>query len=76
MPKSPRPLALESGLIEKLEQSHRALLVREVAELFRVTPGTVYRLSRQNVIPSFRFGGSLRFDPCKLSAWMRGMVTA
>lgn len=76
MPKASRPLVLESGLVGKLDQTNRALLVREVAEMFRVTPGTVYRLCRQNAIPSFRFGGSLRFDPRKLSEWMRRLVSA
>jgi excisionase family DNA binding protein len=75
----PRPSPLptlassfQGGLIEKLERSDHSLIVREVAEIFRVTPGTVYRLARKHVIPSFRFGGSLLFNPQKLAQWMRG----
>jgi excisionase family DNA binding protein len=52
--------SFQGGLIESLERGTRALLVEEVAEIFRVTPGTVYRLARKHAIPSFRFGGSLR----------------
>lgn len=64
---------LHSGLIESLERGTRALLVREVADIFRVTPGTVYRLARKHIIPgSFRIGGTVLFNPQKLAQWMRG----
>jgi excisionase family DNA binding protein len=73
LPKSSTTLApVEGGLIDKLEHSDRNLIVREVADIFRVTPGTVYRLARKHAIPSFRFGGSLLFNPQKLAQWMRG----
>lgn len=76
MPKrSPFPsiaCSIQGGLIESLERSTRALLVREVAEIFRVTPGCVYRLARKNVIPSFRFGGTVLFNPQKLAQCIRG----
>jgi excisionase family DNA binding protein len=73
--RSPSPTTVSSfqgGLIQKLEHGDRNLIVREVAEIFRVTPGTVYRLARKHAIPSFRFGGSLLFNPQKLAQWMRG----
>jgi excisionase family DNA binding protein len=79
MPKSPLPCiasSFQGGLIEKLERGDRNLIVREVAEIFRVTPGTVYRLARKHAIPSFRFGGSVLFNPQKLAQWMRGAVGA
>ena len=60
--------------MDKLEHCERALTVSEVAELFRVGCGTVYRLARKHAIPSFRFGGSVLFDPGSLARWMRGTV--
>jgi excisionase family DNA binding protein len=59
-----------SGLVETLKQTNRALVVREVAEMFRVTCGTVYRLARNNAIPNFRFGGTVLFDPQALARWV------
>lgn len=76
MPKPSALLPVQGGLIEKLEHSDRNLIVPEVAEIFRVTPGTVYRLARKHAIPSFRFGGSVLFNPQKLAQWMRGPVDA
>lgn len=64
--------SFQGGLIDKLERADRNLIVREVAEIFRVTPGTVYRLARKHAIPSFRFGGTLLFNPQALARWMRG----
>jgi excisionase family DNA binding protein len=71
---SPLPSITRSfngGLIESLERGTRALIALEVAELFRITPGCVYRLARKHAIPSFRFGGSLLFDPQALARWIR-----
>ncbi len=76
---SPLPALARSfhgGLIDKLEHTDHALVASEVAELFRVTCGTVYRLARNHAIPSFRFGGSLLFDPGSLARWMRGTLGA
>jgi excisionase family DNA binding protein len=64
------------SFIENIERGDRALLVPELAALLRVTPGTIYRLARQHAIPSFRIGGSIRFDPLVLSRWMRGLSSS
>jgi excisionase family DNA binding protein len=64
--------SFQGSLIDKLERGDRNLIVREVAEIFRVTNGTIYRLARRHAIPSFKFGGSLLFNPQALAQWMRG----
>jgi excisionase family DNA binding protein len=64
---------LAQSFIETIECSDRALVVPELAALLRISPGTVYRLARKHAIPSFRIGGSIRFDPLVLSRWMRGL---
>lgn len=71
---SPLPAMVRSfqgGLIENLERTDHALIVAEVAEIFRVTCGTIYRLAGKHAIPSFRFGGSILFDPQALARWIR-----
>ena len=64
--------SFQGGLIEKLERGDRNLKVREVAEILRVSTGTVDRLARKHATPSFRFGGSVLFNPQALARWMRG----
>jgi excisionase family DNA binding protein len=73
VPKTSVLPAVPQSFIENIEGGDRALLVPEVAVLLRITEGTVYRLARQHAIPSFRIGGSIRFDPLVLSRWMRGL---
>jgi excisionase family DNA binding protein len=65
------PRSHPGGLIEKLERTEHALTAREVAEIFRVTRGTIYRLSRKHAIPSFFLGGSVLYDPGSLARWIR-----
>ena len=77
----PRPSVLpnlahsfKGGVISTVERCERALVVPEVAAIFRVSPGTIYKLARRHAIPSFKLGGSIRFDPIVLSQWMRGLT--
>ncbi len=65
-------LPADSGLIEKLQAINHPLFAPEVAALFRSTRDTVYRLARKGVIPSYRFGGGVRFDPLELALCLRG----
>lgn len=65
-------LHLPDDVFSKLERAQRPLLATEVAELFRSSLGKVYRLARANLIPSFRFGGSVLFDPKALADRLRG----
>jgi excisionase family DNA binding protein len=45
-----------------LETQEQLLTVRQLAELLQVAPDTVYRMARNNEIPSYRRGRSWRFD--------------
>lgn len=58
-------------IIEQVEKKTSALRVREVAKLLDVTPQHIYALVAQGLIPSFRVGGSIRFDPHEFAAWLR-----
>ena len=46
------------------------LTVREVCELLRIHPTTVYKLVRQGKIPSFRIGSYWRFRTDVIERWM------
>ena len=47
-----------------------SLTVREVCELLRIHPTTVYKLVRQGKIPSFRIGSYWRFRTDLIERWM------
>lgn len=53
-----------------LRSFRHLMTVDEVAELLTNSTCTVYRMVRQNEIPHVMIGGSLRFDPSALEAWL------
>ena len=46
------------------------LTVKEISDLLRLGPATVYKLVRQGKIPSFRVGSELRFRKDVIMRWM------
>ena len=62
---APQPNALR----ERILAFDHALTAPEVSTLFSLTPATVYRLAKEGVIPNFRIGTSVRFDPRLLADW-------
>jgi excisionase family DNA binding protein len=46
------------------------LTVKEISDLLRLHPNTVYKLVRQGKIPSFRIGTELRFRKDVIMHWM------
>lgn len=58
-------------IIEQIEKRSSALKVREVARLLDVTPQHIYGLAAQGLIPCFRVGGAIRFDPHEFAKWLR-----
>jgi excisionase family DNA binding protein len=58
-------------LIETLQRRTGALKVRDIAELFGVTPQHIYKMAASGKIPSFRISGSVRFDPIRVT-WRFG----
>jgi excisionase family DNA binding protein len=45
--------------------------VTAVAGWLQVTPGTVYRLVRDDRLPGVRVGGQWRFRPEEIDTWLR-----
>ena len=58
-------------LADSLEQRTTALAVSDVAELLNISERQVYKLASDGSLPSFRIGGSVRFNPSAMAAWLR-----
>lgn len=59
------------GLADCLDGKSRALVVTDIAELLSISERQVYKLVAAHRIPCFKIGGSIRFDPLAISAWLR-----
>lgn len=57
------------SLADRIRAFDRAMTVKDVAKLFSVEKGTIYKRARSGDIPSFRVGTSVRFDPKALADW-------
>jgi excisionase family DNA binding protein len=51
------------------------LTVKEISDLLRLHPATVYRLVKQGKIPSFRIGSEWRFRKDVIMRWMAQRTT-
>jgi excisionase family DNA binding protein len=63
--------AEDVSLGDFLDKRATALTVSEVAEILSISERQVYKLASESVIPSFRIGSSIRFDPAQVAAWLR-----
>ena len=59
------------NLVEKLESRNGAMKVSELCELLGVDDKHIYRMAARGTLPSFRVGGSVRFDPQEVANWLR-----
>lgn len=66
-----KPAEESSGLADMIGAKPRALRVSEVAALLNVSERQVYKLVAEHRIPCFKIGGSIRFDPVAVAAWLR-----
>lgn len=46
------------------------ITVKEVANILKIKPTTVYAWAEQRVIPSYKMNGSLRFSEDDIKAWL------
>jgi excisionase family DNA binding protein len=54
-----------------LDKRATALTVSEVAGILNISERYVYKLTSASMIPSFRVGSAIRFDPSQVAAWLR-----
>jgi len=60
-----------TDLIHRLQEGKTALKARDLAQLFGVTQQHIYKLAAKGVMPSFRVGGAVRFDPAVVADWLK-----
>ena len=59
------------NLIEQFEARCGALKVSDLTEPLGMDDKTIYRMAARGLIPSFRLGGAIRFDPQEIANWLR-----
>jgi len=62
------------NLADSLEERSHALTVVELAKVLGISQRQIYKLAASNRIPSFKIGGSVRFDPSIVATWLRGRM--
>jgi excisionase family DNA binding protein len=55
---------------QTMADDHNILTVKEICEILRIHPSTVYKLIRQGKIPGFRIGSEWRFRKDVIMRWM------
>jgi len=48
----------------------RALTADELADLLAVSVKSIYKLAGKGLIPAFKVGTCLRFNPARVAAWV------
>jgi len=57
-------------IVQTLESKEHALKAAELAKLLGVTRQHIYKMAAASVIPSFRVGAAVRFDPRQIAEWL------
>lgn len=66
--------ARSTELAERVAANSHALKAQDVARLLGVTRQHIYKLAANGLIPSFRVGTAVRFDPAVVAAWLGGKM--
>jgi excisionase family DNA binding protein len=59
------------SIADRIDAMGHALTVKELAPLLNVSSTSLYNRAREGRIPSYRLGGSVRFDPHAVAEWLR-----
>ena len=57
-----------------MASDHEVLTIKEIGDLLRVHPSTIYKLTKKGKIPSFRVGSDWRFRRDEIERWMAGQT--
>jgi excisionase family DNA binding protein len=57
-------------MLEELKTKRKAMTVREVADILRLSEREIYKLAATHQIPHVKIGASIRFDPATVLAWL------
>jgi excisionase family DNA binding protein len=58
-------------VIQTLESRECALKAGELAKLLGVTRQHIYKMAAGGILPSFRVGAAVRFDPKQIAEWLK-----
>ena len=58
------------SLQNRISTFGRALTAKELAELLNVSPITIFKQAKKGIIPCFRIGTCVRFEPKKTADWL------
>jgi len=61
------------SLASRVLARKNAITPDELAELLGISRLTVIRRAKKGLIPSFRVGGQVRFDPENVGRWLKQM---
>lgn len=59
-------------IIAKLRALPGLTSAHEISQLLGLKKATIYKFVRLNLIPCYRVGYSIRFDPTAVAAWLEG----
>ena len=59
------------SLITRLSYQREPLTAKELAELLRVSPRTIYNLITNDGLPVIKIGSTIRIDPVNAARWLR-----
>lgn len=54
-----------------MESSHELLTSQEVAACLRKSRSTIYRMTREGMLPAKKIGGTWRYSRQDIDAWLR-----
>jgi excisionase family DNA binding protein len=57
-------------LVERIRLHKSALTAKDLAELLGCTVRNIHMAAKKGKIPSYRVGGSVRFDPVETAEWL------
>ncbi len=61
---------MEGDLILQIRSRRKAWTADELAEVLSISRKHILRMAKAQRMPSYRIGGSVRFDPSATSNWL------
>ena len=62
---------MNPNLVEELEAKRGAIKVADLSRILGVDDKHIYRMAARGLLPSFRVGAAVRFDPQEVAKWLR-----
>src|ERR1700682_1422673 len=72
-PPNPTPEG-STELASRVAAKPHAIKAQDVAQLLGVTRQHIYKLAAKGLLPCFRVGTAVRFDPAAVAAWLGGKM--